>query len=133
MAKRRHHGWSDEDEQWERAADRIRPQSPTPEQVSQGKAIIDQGQRLGWHRAERRWFCRTCGKQQDGDAVPIGWFSLGRHSGQRGTPVIRLGIYCSIPCLERQLPRIEGIGNQIGVDLLESPYLQRTPDKDDAA
>jgi hypothetical protein len=60
----------------------------------------------------RTWSCRTCRATVKSVYVPLGWYTLARQQGQtrRLDPTrpkhTRLGLYCSIGCLERMLPRL---------------------------
>jgi hypothetical protein len=88
--------------------------APTPDRVRDGKLRRESGELLPPGRTERLWFCRSCGKEDSGRLVPAGWYSLTRHAGTETERPLRLGLYCSLPCLEVQLPRIRGIGHSIG-------------------
>ncbi len=51
--------------------------------------------------------------------MPVGWYRLDRKfayiQGQVGSesPFVRLGLYCSIACFEKQIPRLEGIEAEV--------------------
>lgn len=51
-------------------------------------------------RAERSYFCRTCKRANRGLWVPEGWYVVERAAGG-GARHLRLGLYCSLPCLEQ--------------------------------
>ena len=51
-------------------------------------------------RAERSFFCRTCKRAHRGLWVPEGWYVVERAAGG-GARHLRLGLYCSLPCLEQ--------------------------------
>jgi hypothetical protein len=60
----------------------------------------------------RPWFCRTCGIEEQGTEVPVGWYALTRKAAHRQPGVntlLRLGLYCSADCLEGQTRRLKGI------------------------
>jgi hypothetical protein len=70
-------------------------------------------------RSPRRFFCRTCGRAQNGGArVPDGWYSLERHKDR---VVIRLGLYCSTRCFVAMVPRLEGIGRAVEAGTVDPP------------
>ena len=95
--------------------------------VAEGKRLIEQGQRLTEEsRQVRPFFCRTCGAEQRGTHVPVGWYQLSRAAGAE-VKAHRLGIYCSLDCLERQLPRLYSVANRLAdrwLDATES-YRQK--------
>jgi len=84
--------------------------------ASQAKARINEGRRRlpRERQTARPFFCRSCGGQVDGVRVPQGWYSLARHTDDPVYPMNRLGLYCSLECLEQQLPRLRGVGEQVG-------------------
>lgn len=98
--------------------------SPTPPTVSAEKRRIEWGGRQETD-APRGWFCRSCGQESaPSRVVPPGWYSIGRHTGVAKRPIIRLGVYCSVACIARQLPRLEGIAEQQALaDLTASPFV----------
>jgi hypothetical protein len=51
-------------------------------------------------RAERSFFCRSCKRAHRGLWVPEGWYVVERALGG-GARHLRLGLYCSLPCLEQ--------------------------------
>ncbi|HET9970974.1 MAG TPA: helix-turn-helix domain-containing protein [Streptosporangiaceae bacterium] len=51
-------------------------------------------------RAERSFFCRSCKRVHRGLWVPEGWYVVERTAGG-GARHLRLGLYCSLPCLEQ--------------------------------
>jgi len=51
-------------------------------------------------RAERSFFCRSCKRAHRGLWVPEGWYVVERAAGG-GARHLRLGLYCSLPCLEQ--------------------------------
>jgi hypothetical protein len=51
-------------------------------------------------RAERSFFCRSCKRVHRGLWVPEGWYVVERAAGG-GARHLRLGLYCSLPCLEQ--------------------------------
>jgi len=51
-------------------------------------------------RAERSFFCRSCKRAHRGLWVPEGWYVVERAVGG-GARHLRLGLYCSLPCLEQ--------------------------------
>lgn len=85
------------------------------QRAQRAKARIDRGLRAAPDRESRPYFCRTCGKEQRGAGVPEGWYSLSRHRDwQTPRPISRLGLFCSLACLARQLPRLEGVEADLG-------------------
>lgn len=79
---------------------------PMPEIVRNGKTMS--GKLTGDHPT-RPYYCRDCGKVEEGANVPKGWYSLSRHAGAEGEyrpAAKRLGIFCSAACLAAQMPRI---------------------------
>jgi hypothetical protein len=99
--------------------------SPTPTIALEGKDRLDAGQRLP-REAPRPWYCRSCGQERAPSRnVPSGWYTLARHTGSAEKPMLRLGVYCSIDCLEDQLPRLGGIAAAARLPtLMASPYIQ---------
>ncbi len=51
-------------------------------------------------RTERSFFCRSCKRAHRGLWVPEGWYVVERAVGG-GARHLRLGLYCSLPCLEQ--------------------------------
>jgi hypothetical protein len=51
-------------------------------------------------RAERSFFCRSCKRAHRGLWVPDGWYVVERAAGG-GARHLRLGLYCSLACLEQ--------------------------------
>jgi hypothetical protein len=51
-------------------------------------------------RAERSFYCRSCKRVHRGLWVPEGWYVVERAAGGGGRH-LRLGLYCSLPCLEQ--------------------------------
>jgi hypothetical protein len=51
-------------------------------------------------RVERSFFCRSCKRAYRGLWVPEGWYVVERAVGG-GARHLRLGLYCSLPCLEQ--------------------------------
>lgn len=100
-----------------------------PDVVRTGKDRIESGVRLPEHTSLRPWYCRTCGKEaRPGRMVPDGWYSLARHRGEEQRAA-RLGVYCSLACLEAQLPRLLGIEEDAENRWRDSPFhQQRSPD-----
>ncbi len=101
-----------------------------PRRVSEAKRLLDAGVRLSDSPAKapsRSYFCRTCGREQTGDAIPKGWYTLTRHSGNATEKALRLGVYCSIDCLSDQLPRLAGIADHLGDrwGTVTEPYRQK--------
>jgi|SRR5215471_2545904 len=104
-----------------------------PRQVHAAKERMERGERL---RADepgvRLYYCRTCGVERRSLDIPIGWYLLSRQLGPT-VPKMRLGIYCSIPCLEDQMARLEGIAERHTLDeLAASQYAQKpTPGREE--
>jgi hypothetical protein len=63
-------------------------------------------------RTERMFYCRQCGKEENGFHVPFGWYTITRSLPLPARP-LRLGMYCSVACLARQMPRLIGIGRDL--------------------
>ncbi len=102
-----------------------RRHAPTPALVTEGKARLDQGIRLGADRQrERVWYCRTCGHQTHSVLIPRDWYALTRHTGTLDEKPARLGIYCSADCLDAQMSRLIGIEGDTGERWHNSPYRQ---------
>lgn len=85
---------------------------PTP-------AIVHASDDLG----VRLWYCRACGVEQHRDRLPNGWYSIGRHFD--GPRIARLGLYCSLECIETQMPRLRGIAEAVTEADRQSPYQQQ--------
>jgi hypothetical protein len=52
----------------------------------------------------RTFFCRNevCQKEAPGDPggrIPAGWYSLARGVGDGYSPMVKLGLFCSLDCL----------------------------------
>lgn len=78
-----------------------RRHAPTPALVTEGKARIDDGIRLGAERRrDRIWYCRSCGHQTYATMDPRDWYSVTRHTGTMDEKPARLDIYCSAECLD---------------------------------
>lgn len=100
---------------------------PSPGQVDEGRARKRAGDRLTEANAEGRpFFCRTCGKEERGVLVPRGWYTLMRATGSAEQKPHRLGLYCSLRCLDEQMPRLFGIEDDLGAGFTSapSPYRQ---------
>ena len=54
----------------------------------------------------RSYYCRGCGAEDDGYYVPRGWYSTRRHLGEGGNGAIRLGLFCSLPCMLAALTKL---------------------------
>jgi hypothetical protein len=54
----------------------------------------------------RTYYCRGCGVEDKGHYVPRGWYSTRRHLGEGGNGAIRLGLFCSLPCLLAALTKL---------------------------
>lgn len=103
-----------------------RRHAPTPALVTEGKARIDLGIRLGdERRQERIWYCRSCGHQARALMIPRDWYSVSRHTGSVEEKPARLGIYCSAECLDAQMDRLIGIETSAGDNWRDSPYRQQ--------
>lgn len=98
-----------------------------PPQVQESRKLIEQGERLD-SRETRRYWCRECGRQVEAEAMPRGWYSLARHTGDYQRPPLRLGLYCSMACLIKQTPAMAAIEEQSGDRFDYSPY-QHQPAK----
>ncbi len=83
-----------EHEHGEAIARTIRERNPLP-------------QRAPGSLAEREWFCRTCGVVERAAVVPDGWYTVERRDADRGR--LRLGVYCSVDCIECQVPRLRAV------------------------
>jgi hypothetical protein len=68
--------------------------------MTSGKRDPSAASRPFGERAERSFFCRTCKRAHRGLWVPEGWYVVERAVGG-GARHLRLGLYCSLPCLER--------------------------------
>ncbi len=102
-----------------------RRHAPTPALVTEGKARITNGIRLGEERQERMWYCRSCGATAVARVIPSGWYSVSRHTGTVETKPARLGIYCSADCMDAQMDRFIGIEQATGDNWDNSPYRQQ--------
>jgi hypothetical protein len=102
-----------------------------PEQVRAGRDRILDGRRLvEYDPALRPFFCRGCGAQQRSTLVPRGWYTVTRASGSTEIRPSRLGLYCSIRCLDGQMDRLIGIEDDLGdaFDTIPSEFRQtKTP------
>jgi hypothetical protein len=54
----------------------------------------------------RCYYCRGCGAETAGYYVPRGWYSTRRHLGEGGNGAIRLGLFCSLPCMLAALTKL---------------------------
>jgi hypothetical protein len=102
--------------------------SPTPTIVHLGKEKKDRGEALPEDRADRVWYCRSCGAQAYSVVLPCGWYTLARHTGVIGDKVIRLGMYCCAECVGAQIPRIQGIEDADPDNWSNGPYRQTPSD-----
>jgi hypothetical protein len=99
-----------------------------PEQVSKGRERILDGQRITeYDPATRPYFCRGCGAEQRSVLVPRSWYTLTRASGSTEIRPTRLGLYCSLRCIEGQMERLIGIEDDLGdtFDTAPSEFRQR--------
>lgn len=94
--------------------------APKPPQVEAGRRRIERGERAA-ESEPRPFFCRSCGAEEVGMQVPTGWYSLVRAQGAYDRQQHRLGLYCSLACLEQQLPRLAGIERDLGADFSSAP------------
>jgi len=70
-------------------------------------------------RGERPWYCRACGREELAEGVPVGWYRLERKGlavVARQSSYLRLGLYCSVRCLARMVPRLMGVEDDLGDD-----------------
>lgn len=89
----------------------------TPARLAMGKRLVDSENRLpGNGNVERPFWCRQCGLEMLGTKIPAGWYSLTRHTGTRTEKTQRLGVYCSLTCLARAFPRLQGRAETLGAD-----------------
>lgn len=96
--------------------------APSPVQVHESRDKKISGDRLPANRhGTRPYYCRTCGVQVMGVMVPQGWYVLTRAAGTMSDRPIRLGLYCSIDCLEAQVPRLAGIDDDLGAGFNDAP------------
>jgi hypothetical protein len=101
-----------------------------PPQFHAAKNLLDQGvEQPLLRRAPRPFFCRTCGKEENSLTIPEGWYLLQRKIGDT-VPNLRLGIFCSIDCIDEQLPRLRNIAIQADVGLRHTQYQYRHQDTD---
>jgi hypothetical protein len=68
--------------------------------MTSGKPGPSAASRPFGERAERSFFCRSCKRAHRGLWVPEGWYVVERATGG-GARHLRLGLYCSLPCLEQ--------------------------------
>lgn len=68
--------------------------------MTSGKRDPSAASRPFGERAERSFFCRSCKRVHRGLWVPEGWYVVERAAGG-GARHLRLGLYCSLPCLEQ--------------------------------
>ncbi|HEY6315112.1 MAG TPA: helix-turn-helix domain-containing protein [Streptosporangiaceae bacterium] len=68
--------------------------------MTSGKRDPPAASRPFGERAERSFFCRSCKRAHRGLWVPEGWYVIERAAGG-GARHLRLGLYCSLPCLEQ--------------------------------
>jgi len=66
--------------------------------MTSGKRSPSAASRPFGERAERSFFCRACKRAHRGLWVPEGWYVVERAAGG-GARHLRLGLYCSLPCL----------------------------------
>ena len=48
----------------------------------------------------REFVCKGCGTSERGQYVPVGWYSIARHTSDPKRPRWRLGLFCSAICIE---------------------------------
>jgi hypothetical protein len=81
--------------------------TPEPPQVRDGRdRKLADNRRAQYDQHLRPFFCRSCGAEQRSTLVPRGWYTLTRASGSRQETPRRLGIFCSLECIDRQIPRL---------------------------
>jgi hypothetical protein len=68
--------------------------------VSSNRGPSSAASRPFGERAERSFFCRSCKRVHRGLWVPEGWYVVERAVGG-GARHLRLGLYCSLACLEQ--------------------------------
>lgn len=96
-------------------------------QVRDSRDRYDRGERLCEDRQDRPWYCRSCGHIAHGPVIPRGRYSLSRHSGDRETKPVRLGIYCSAACLDPQMPRLIGVEAAAGDRWQDTGHYRQAP------
>jgi hypothetical protein len=95
---------------------------PEPPQVRDGRdRKLADDRRAAYSQELRPYYCRTCGAEQRSALVPRGWYSLTRASGSTQEKPQRLGVYCSIICIDRQMPRLVGIEADLGERFADAP------------
>ncbi|GAA1101701.1 hypothetical protein [Nocardiopsis composta] len=81
------------------------------------KASHSKGRKYDRDPGETRlWFCRSCGTKERTGELPLGWYRLERKTFQESegrSPWLRLGLYCSIACINDQTPRLRGIEAEV--------------------
>jgi hypothetical protein len=104
-----------------------------PTQVQDGRAKKLAGDRLADLHRPRPFWCRGCGDQHYGLTIPRSWYSLMRSVGPTDLRPIRLGLYCSIRCLQSQMERLTRIEDNLGdaFDEVASPFHQRPTVRDE--
>lgn len=95
-------------------------------EASRAKGRMDAGRRRA-RRERRPYFCRMCGARVDAEFIPKDWFSLSRHMGNDAEKAHRLGLYCSLACLDKRMPILRGIDTNLGENwaLFTQQYRQR--------
>ena len=93
---------------------RTHPHAPdAPRRIREAKQLVETGKRLPPDRQEeqrpRVFCCRTCGHEEMSIVIPRGWYTLSRHTGRPMERALRLGMYCTLECLQEQMPRLIGI------------------------
>lgn len=58
----------------------------------------------------RPYFCAVCTETTVSTGFPVNWYVLTRSRGA-DLPKIKLGIYCSLECLEDNLDKLETMAN----------------------
>ena len=92
-----------------------------PSQVRSSREKKIEGDRLPDENARiRPFFCRSCGTETRSVLVPRGWYQLTRATGSVTERPHRLGLYCSLRCLDEQMPRLFGIEIDLGETFTES-------------
>ena len=88
---------------------------PNLNRARESKARIIRGERLDSNsELTRPYYCRSCGVERQGVAIPRGWYALSRHTGTWQQKTHRLGVFCSLDCLQQDLPRLDAIAADLG-------------------
>jgi hypothetical protein len=105
------------------------PHITEPKQVRASRDRKLEGERLTeYDPTLRPYYCRNCGAEQRSRLVPRGWYTLTRATGSMEERPHRLGIYCSLACIDGQMPRLIGIEADLGERFTDAPSpFRQTP------